>query len=114
VKVLRVGVLAEGSSARISSTGFGSTKKVLLGRGVVGVVSSPGRACGGSGTGKVVLTAWKVDMLRTGRLAVWRIFHLLLPVLRWEAAQGYRDGGARIVSRGAHNSRAGLQMRLQY
>lgn len=63
VKVLRVGVLAEGSSARTSSTGFGSTKKVLLGRGVVGVVSSPGRACGGSGTGNVVLTAWKVDML---------------------------------------------------
>jgi hypothetical protein len=55
--VLRVGVLADGSSARVSSAGFDSAKNLLFGRGVVGVVSSPGRPCGGSGTGKVVLTA---------------------------------------------------------
>jgi hypothetical protein len=41
--VLRVGVLADGSSARISSVAFDSAKNLLLGRGVVGVVSSPGR-----------------------------------------------------------------------
>jgi hypothetical protein len=29
----------------------------------VGVVSSPARAGGGSGTVRVVLTAWKLDML---------------------------------------------------
>lgn len=62
--VLRVGVFAAGSSARTSSAGFGSAKNRLFGRGVVGVVSSPGRACGGSGTGRVVvLTAWKLDMV---------------------------------------------------
>lgn len=55
--VLRVGVFAAGSSARTSSAGFGSAKNLLFGRGVVGVVSSPGRPCGGSGTGRVVLTA---------------------------------------------------------
>ena len=33
------------------------------GRGVLGVVSSPERPGGGSGTARVVLTAWKLDML---------------------------------------------------
>ena len=64
-KLLRVGVFAAGSSARGSSEGFGALKKELLGRGVVGVVSSPGRAGGGSGTVRVVLTAWKVAMAKT-------------------------------------------------
>ena len=67
-KVLRVGVLADGSSARISSLALGSVKKLLLGRGVVGVVSSIWRPGGGSGTVSVVLTAWKVDMVQ-GRVA---------------------------------------------
>jgi hypothetical protein len=63
-KLLRVGVFTDGSSAaRTSSTAFGSGKKRLLGRGVVGVVSSPPRPVGGSGTVKVVLTAWNVVML---------------------------------------------------
>lgn len=62
-KVLRVGVLADGSSARSSSAALDSAKKLVFGRGVVGVVSSPGRPWGGSGTDNVVLTAWKVDML---------------------------------------------------
>jgi hypothetical protein len=62
-KLLRVGVFAEGSSARGSSTGWGSDlKKPEFGRGVVGVVSSPDRAGGGSGTVRVVFTAWKADM----------------------------------------------------
>ena len=61
--MLRVGVLADGSSVRISSAAFDSAKNLLFGRGVVGVVSSPGRPCGGSGTDNVVLTAWKEDML---------------------------------------------------
>jgi hypothetical protein len=56
-KLLRVGVLAEGSSVRESSEGFASLKKVLFGRGVVGVVSSPDRPGGGSGTVSVVFTA---------------------------------------------------------
>lgn len=56
-KLLRVGVFAAGSSARGSSAGFASLKKVLFGRGVVGVVSSPRRPAGGSGTESVVLTA---------------------------------------------------------
>lgn len=56
-KLLRVGVFAEGSSLRESSEGFASLKKVLFGRGVVGVLSSPGRPGGGSGTVSVVLTA---------------------------------------------------------
>lgn len=63
-KLLRVGVFAEGSSVRASSGGLVSLKKVLFGRGVVGVVSSPGRPGRGSGTGSVVLTALKTDMSR--------------------------------------------------
>jgi hypothetical protein len=62
-KLLRVGVFTDGSSARMSSTAFDSGKKRLFGRGVVGVVSSPPRPVGGSGTVRVVLTAWKVVML---------------------------------------------------
>jgi hypothetical protein len=65
-KVLRVGVFAEGSSVRTSWGGLESVKKLLFGRGVVGVVSSPGRPGGGSGTARVVLTAWKVDMSKAG------------------------------------------------
>jgi hypothetical protein len=61
-KVLRVGVFAEGSSVRTSWAGLESVPNVLFGRGVVGVVSSPERPGGGSGTARVVLTAWKVDM----------------------------------------------------
>lgn len=63
-KLLRVGVFADGSSARGSSAGLESAKNLELGRGVVGVVSSPGRPGGGSGTERVVLTAWKADMAR--------------------------------------------------
>lgn len=67
-KLLRVGVFAEGSSARGSSAGWGSElKKPELGRGVVGVVSSPDRAGGGSGTVRVVFTAWKADMVGCGQ-----------------------------------------------
>lgn len=62
-KLLRVGVFAEGSSARGSSEGFDSVKNLLFGRGVVGVVSSPGRPGGGSGTVSVVFTAWNADMV---------------------------------------------------
>lgn len=62
-KLLRVGVFAEGSSVRTSSAAFGSVKKRLFGRGVVGVASSPGRPGNGSGTVSVVLTAWNVDMM---------------------------------------------------
>lgn len=61
-KLLRVGVFADGSSVRGSSEGFDSEKNLEFGRGVVGVVSSPGRPGGGSGTVSVVLTAWKADM----------------------------------------------------
>lgn len=70
-KLLRVGVFAEGSSARASSAGLLSVKKLLFGRGVVGVVSSPGRPRGGSGTARAVLTAWKVAMsrVRWGRIS---------------------------------------------
>jgi len=64
-KLLRVGVFADGSSARGSSD-CASAKNLLFGLGVVGVVSSPGRLGGGSGTASVVFTAWKVDMA-TGR-----------------------------------------------
>lgn len=66
-KLLRVGVFADGSSARTSSgaEAFDSVKNLLFGRGVVGVVSSPARPGGGSGTISVVLTAWKVDMAWT-------------------------------------------------
>lgn len=62
-KLLRVGVFTEGSSERTSSPPLDSGKNLLFGRGVVGVVSSPARAGGGSGTVRVVLTAWKLDML---------------------------------------------------
>lgn len=62
-KLLRVGVLTEGSSVLTSSTPLVSGKNLLFGRGVVGVVSSPPRADGGSGTLSVVLTAWNADML---------------------------------------------------
>lgn len=61
-KLLRVGVLTDGSSARTSSTPLDSGKNLELGRGVVGVVSSPPRPDGGSGTVRVVLTAWNADM----------------------------------------------------
>lgn len=63
-----MGVLADGSSARISSLTLDSVKNLLLGRGVVGVVSSIWRPGGASGTVSVVLTAWKVDMVG-GRVA---------------------------------------------
>lgn len=56
-KLLRVGVFADGSSGRTSSKGFASVKNLEFGRGVVGVVSSPWRPGGGSGTVSVVLTA---------------------------------------------------------
>jgi hypothetical protein len=62
-----VGVFADGSSARESSDCCDSAKNLLFGRGVVGVVSSPGRLGGGSGTVSVVLTAWNVDMATAGR-----------------------------------------------
>lgn len=62
-KLLRVGVLREGSSGLTSSPIFESFRKPASGRGVVGVVSSPERPGGGSGTARVVLTAWKLDML---------------------------------------------------
>ena len=62
-KLLRVGVFADGSSARTSSPPLDSGKNLLFGRGVVGVVSSPARADCGSGTVSVVLTAWNVDMM---------------------------------------------------
>jgi hypothetical protein len=61
-KLLRVGVFAEESSVRESSAGRDSEKKVAFGRGVVGVVSSPDRDDGGSGTARVVLTAWNADI----------------------------------------------------
>lgn len=62
-KLLRVGVFAAASSAaRMSSMLLDSGKNLLLGRGVVGVVSSPVRP-DGSGTVSVVLTAWNVDMV---------------------------------------------------
>ena len=63
MKLLRVGVLREASSLRVSSPLFESLTNVVPGRGVVGVVSSPERPAGGSGTARVVLTAWKLDML---------------------------------------------------
>lgn len=47
---------------------FVSGKNLLFGRGVVGVVSSPARPGGGSGTVSVVVfTAWKEDMAGSGR-----------------------------------------------
>lgn len=98
-KVLRVGVLAEDSSARISSAAFDSAKNLLVGRGVVGVVSSPGRAWGGSGTGKAVLTAWKLDMFweeMTARKCVWVGY-----VVRPSYSEGSGGGGGRVT-----NSRA--------
>lgn len=62
--MVRVGVLTDGSSVRASSVGFESGKKLLFGRGVVGVVvPSPGRADGRSGTVSMVLTARNVDMV---------------------------------------------------
>lgn len=64
-KLLRVGVFAEGSSTRESSEVCDSGKNLLFGRGVVGVVSSPGRPGGGSGTVRVVFTAWNADMVIT-------------------------------------------------
>jgi hypothetical protein len=67
-KLLRVGVFTDGSSAWISSPPLDSGKNRLFGRGVVGVVSSPARPAG-SGTVRVVLTAWKVDMV--GRSCSW-------------------------------------------
>jgi hypothetical protein len=67
-KLLRVGVFTDGSSAWISSPPLDSGKNRLFGRGVVGVVSSPARPAG-SGTFRVVLTAWKVDMV--GRSCSW-------------------------------------------
>ena len=70
-KLLRVGVFAEGSSVRASSAGLLSLKKVLFGRGVVGVVSSPGRPGRGSGTGSAVLTALKTDMPCTACACVY-------------------------------------------
>lgn len=63
MKLLRVGVFSEGSSVLISSLPLASFWNRASGRGVVGVVSSPERPGGGSGTLKVVLTAWKLDML---------------------------------------------------
>lgn len=65
-KLLRVGVFREGSSALTSSAAFESFWKRGSGRGVVGVVSSPERPGGGSGTVRVVLTAWKLDMAGWG------------------------------------------------
>ena len=63
MKLLRVGVLSEGSSVLVSSPRFESLWNLASGRGVVGVVSSPERLGGGSGTVRVVLTAWKLDMV---------------------------------------------------
>jgi hypothetical protein len=63
MKLLRVGVFTDGSSAWNSSTAFCSGKNLEFGRGVVGVVSPPPRPGAGSGTVRVVLTAWNVDML---------------------------------------------------
>lgn len=63
MKLLRVGVLREGSSDLTSSALFESLRNLASGRGVVGVVSSPERPGGGSGSVRVVLTAWKLDML---------------------------------------------------
>lgn len=63
MKLLRVGVLSEGSSILASSPLFESLWNLASGRGVVGVVSSPEHPGGGSGTARVVLTAWKLDML---------------------------------------------------
>jgi hypothetical protein len=57
MKLLRVGVFSEGSSVLISSPLLASFWNRASGRGVVGVVSSPERPGGGSGTLKVVLTA---------------------------------------------------------
>lgn len=71
MKLLRVGVLSEGSSAVVGSPLFASFWNLASGRGVVGVVSSPERPGGGSGTLKVVLTAWKLDML--GRFSTCRV-----------------------------------------
>jgi hypothetical protein len=65
MKLLRVGVFADGSSAWTSSTPFASGKNLVFGRGVVGVVSPPLRPGAGSGTVRVVLTALKVDILCT-------------------------------------------------
>jgi hypothetical protein len=63
MKLLRVGVFSEGSSTVVVSPLFASFWNLASGRGVVGVVSSPERPDGGSGTLSVVLTAWKLDML---------------------------------------------------
>lgn len=62
-KLLRVGVLRQASSVLTSSPLFESFVNLASGRGVVGVVSSPERPGGGSGTARVALTAWKLDML---------------------------------------------------
>ena len=90
-KLLRVGVFADASSARTSSLAFGSVKNLLFGRGVVGVVSSPARPGGGSGTVRVVLTAWKVDMLdRVGSFKQQLSFSCYVPLLGALRSHRYR------------------------
>lgn len=89
-KLLRVGVLADASSTRASSAPLDAAKNLLLGRGVVGVVSSPARAGRASGTVSVVLTAWKVDMV--GRAET--------RIRQPSQVQSSRHGGPRRVGNG--------------
>lgn len=116
-KLLRVGVFTKGSSARTSSTAFVSGKNLLFGRGVVGVVSSPPRPDGGSGTVKVVLTAWNEDMV----VEMWQqgLDIVLLLVFYWVHSVRPRRRGAegrrqqRLCSRQSPDAAGGRVRRSQ-
>jgi len=94
-KLSRVGVFADGSSA-LTSALCCSLGKNLMGRGVVGVVSSPSRPGGGSETVKVVLTARNPDIVPLQGVynticrlpsRVWRMRSPTVECSNWDASQ---------------------------